>query len=99
MARLSLPLVLAAVLAVPVIGVSSAALAAPEAVDADAELAARAAALPTPSMRTRIQARAAAYRVVLQTAHQLGFDDAAVAQVAHASQGPIVVAVRAPERD
>lgn len=85
-------------LVLSIAGLSSTAVAAPEA-DADQRLAAEATALPTPSLRTRLKARAAAYRVVLQTAEQLGFDEAAVGQVARAQQAPLVVAARTTERD
>lgn len=88
MARLSLPMTLLALLAF-----GSTAAAEP---DADRRLEAESAALPTPSLATRLQARAAAYRVVLQTAEQLGFDAGAVEQMARVRRAPVVVAARAP---
>jgi len=94
MARLSLQFVLA----LSVAGLSSAALAAPSG-SADDPLAAQAAALRTPSLRTRIQARAAAYRVVLKTAEQLGFDGDAVAHMARTPRAPIIVAARTSTHD
>lgn len=98
MARSSLPLrfVLAASIALPAVGLSSSAFGAP---DADGRLAAQAAALPTPSLKTRLKARATAYRMVLQTAETLGFDEGEVARLAQARKGPIVVAVRTESRD
>ncbi len=90
MARLSLPMALLALIAL-----GSTAAAEPAA-DADHRLEAESAALPTPSLATRLQARAAAYRVVLQTAEQLGFDEGAVEQMARARRAPVVVAARAP---
>ncbi len=97
MARSSLPLRFVLAAALSVVGFSSPALAGPPpdgADGADGQLVATAASLPTPSLRTRLKARATAYRVVLETAETLGFDEAAVARMARAQKAPIVVAAR-----
>lgn len=88
MARLTLPLALLALIALG--ATASAEPAAP----VDRDLEAESAALPTPSLATRLQARAAAYRVVLQAADQLGFDADDVEQTARAQRAPVVVAAR-----
>lgn len=100
MARPSLRFSLPALLLLIASILPGAALASPEA-DADRALEAASAALPTPSLQARLQARAAAYRVVLDTAERFGLDEDAVAGLAAREQAPaepVVVAVRAARR-